>query len=88
MLSPLHSGTLSLVTIFSLLSIAAAVLFIIYAAEWNNNGTKINGSTGNYQNEDVYNDQVKTEFSYYAAVIVLLFVISGMHGFAIMRELL
>ena len=88
MLSPLHSGTLSLVTIFSLLSIAAAVLFIIYAAEWNNNGTKINDSNGNYQNEDVYNDQVKTEFSYYAAVIVLLFVISGMHGFAIMRELL
>ena len=87
MMSPLHTGTLSFVTLFSLLSIAAAVLFIVYAVEWNDHGTKIN-SSGDYQNEDVCTDQVKTEFSYYAAVIVLLFVISGMHGFAIMKELL
>ena len=86
-MSPLHTGTLSFVTLFSLLGVAAAVLFIVYAAEWNDHGTKING-TGSYSNEDVYADQVKTEFSYYAAVIVLLFVISGMHGFAIMKELL
>ena len=88
MMSPLHTGTLSFVTLFSLLGIAAAVLFIVYAAEWNYHENKITAGTSSYAAEEVYADQVKTEFSYYAAVIVLLFVISGMHGFAIMKELL
>ncbi len=86
MMTPLHTGTLSLVTIFSLLGIASAVLFIIFAIEWNEHNPKI--TTGNYSRGEIYENQIKTEFSYYAAVIVLLFVISGMHGFALMKELL
>ena len=86
MMSPLHTGTLSLVTISSLAAIAATVVFIIYAIKWAEDEPKLNG-TGNYIVE-VYENQTKAEFSYYAAVIVLLFVISGMHGFALMKELL
>ena len=86
-MSPLHTGTLSLVTISSLAAIAATVVFIIYAIKWSEDEPKLTGS-GSYNSAEVYENQTKAEFSYYAAVIVLLFVISGMHGFALMKELL
>lgn len=84
MISPLGQGTLSLVGLFSLTAIAAAVLFIVYAAEWQHSDKY----TGTAETEDAYEKRTRTEISYYAAVIVLLFVISGMHGFALVKELL
>jgi len=78
-------GTLSLVTIFSLVSIAAIVMFIYYSAEWNNVGNKI--SSGVEQNS-AYVERTRAEYSYYASVISLLFIVAGMHGFGLIKELL
>ena len=77
------TGTLSFVTIFALLAVATTVLFIVYAAEWNSHDT----SSGE-NSLQIYEDRFQTQYSYYATVILLLFILSGMHGFALMRELL
>ena len=75
-------GTLSLVTLFALAAIASIVIFIVYAAEWESHDI----SSGEIQKN--YEDRVRAEFGYYAAVISLLCILAGMHGFALIRELL
>ena len=71
----LQIGGLSLVTIFSLASVAAVGLFLYYVSEWSENGNDIA-------------DAIKAEFSYYGAVVGLLMILTGMHGFVIMSDLL
>jgi Ca2+/Na+ antiporter len=78
-------GTLSLTTLFGLLALATTVLYIVYAAEWENDQKN---ETTPSTNEEVYKNKVRTEFSYYATVIVLLMVLASMHGYAMTRELL
>lgn len=78
-------STLTLTSLFALVSLAAAVIFVIYAAEWQSDQ---DGLTNADQHEEVYRNKVRTEFSYYASVIALLFILASMHGYALMRELL
>lgn len=78
-------STLTLTSLFALISIATAVIFIVYAAEWQSDQ---NGLATASQIEEVYRNKVRTEFSYYASVIALLFILASMHGYALMRELL
>lgn len=78
-------STLTLTSLFALISIATAVIFIVYAAEWQSDQ---NGLATASQNEEVYRNKVRTELSYYASVIALLFILASMHGYALMRELL
>jgi hypothetical protein len=75
-------GTLSLSGLFALAAIAAIVVFIVYAAEWNSHDT----STGE-SSVGIYEDRVRTQFSYYASVISLLILLAGLHGYALIREL-
>jgi len=76
-------GTLSFVTLLSLAAIAAIVIFIVYAAEWNSHNLSSGENT-----PAIYEDRVRAQFGYYASVIALLSILSGMHGFALIRELL
>lgn len=76
-------GTLSLSGIFAMLAIASIVIFIVYAAEWNSHDTSSGENT-----VDIYEDRVRTQFGYYASVISLLVILAGLHGFALVRELL
>jgi len=76
-------GTLSLSGLFALAAIAAIVVFIVYAAEWNSHDTSAGESTA-----AIYEDRVRTQFSYYASVISLLILLAGLHGYALIRELL
>jgi len=76
-------GTLSLSGIFALLAIASIVIFIVYAAEWNSRDTS-SGETS----AEIYEDRVRTQFGYYASVISLLIILAGLHGYALVRELL
>ena len=76
-------GTLSFVTLLSLAALAAIVIFIVYAAEWDSHNL-----SGGENTSAIYEDRVRTQFGYYAAVISLLSILAGMHGFALIRELL
>lgn len=78
-------GTLSLTTIFSLLSIATIVLFLYYGIEWAGVKTKTNSGA---ETKEAYHERIKTEFSYYATVILLLIVLASMHGYGLIKELL
>ena len=71
----LQIGGLSLVTLFSLASLASIGLFLYYVSEWTENGNDIA-------------DSIRAEFSYYGAVIGLLMILTGMHGFVIITDLL
>ena len=75
-------GTLSLSGLFALAAIAAIVVFIVYAAEWNSHDT-----SGGESSVGIYEDRVRTQFSYYASVISLLILLAGLHGYALIREL-
>ena len=83
----LEIGGISLVTVFSLALVATIVLFIYYAVRWAENdsvGMEDPGTDGiNQQNR-----KTRAEYAYYAGVIVLLFIITGMHSFVIAKELL
>ena len=78
-------GTLSLTTLFGLVALATTVLYVVYAAEWESDQKNATTAT---QDEEVYRNEIRTEFSYYATVIVLLMVLASMHGYAMTRELL
>ena len=92
MYTTVEIGGMSLVTLFSLAAVATAVIFVVYAAEWGENtttnmNTVAAGATGNAA-RDQQNRLAKAEYAYYATVILILMVITGMHGFVIARELL
>ena len=75
MQSGLQIGGLSLVTIFGIASFAAIALFMCYSSEWNETGNDLA-------------DVIRAELSYDGAVIALLMIITGMHGFVIINDLL
>lgn len=75
MQSGLQIGGLSLVTIFGMASLAAIALFLYYTSQWNETGNDLA-------------DVIRAELSYDGAVIALLMIITGMHGFVIINDLL
>ena len=80
-------GGMSLVTVFSLAAVATTVLFVVYASEWAENDTQnMAATTGGAT--DQQNRLAMAEYAYYATVILMLMIITGMHGFVIARELL
>jgi hypothetical protein len=75
MQSGLQVGGLSLMTIFSVAAIASTIIFLYYVSEWSENGY---GTA----------DSIRAEFSYYRTVVALLMILTGMHGFVIINDLL
>ena len=71
-----HVGALSFVTIFSITALVTTAFFIYYANEWNNT-------------EDIDKDDnfTKAEISYQATVVLLVMILSGMHGFVVLYDL-
>ena len=68
-------------SLLSLTALAAAVLFIVYAVEWNNHLDDTPDNTDRTgETHRQYRARSRTEYSYAAAVISLLFVLMGMHG--------
>ena len=91
MYTSIEIGGISLVSVFSLAAVATAILFVIYAVDWSEHvDINMNTVTGARANDarDQQNRLAKAEYSFYATVILILMVITGMHGFAIARELL
>jgi len=80
-------GGMSLVTVFSLAAVATTVLFVIYASEWAEHEDQNMAATSS-GSRDQQNRLAKAEYAYYATVILMLMIITGMHGFVIARELL
>lgn len=71
----LQVGGLSLATLFSLASLTAVGFFLYYVSEWSEHGQSPL-------------DGIKAELSYQGAVIGLLMILTGMHGFVIINDLL
>jgi uncharacterized membrane protein len=87
MMTGLRIGGISLATIFGLATLVALVFFIVYASEWSDSQSdNMAGTTPASTAQQ--NKKTRTEFAYYAAVIGLLFLLTGMHSFVIARELL
>lgn len=79
-------------TVIALASIAGAVIFIVYAADWgekddinmNNNTT---GTAGN-DSRDKQNLKARVQLSYYATVIALLMLLVFFHGYQLTKMVL
>ena len=76
-------GGVSLATIFSIAFVATLVLFLIYVADWAEND-----SAETFSDSEQSNRYYKAQISYWAGVIILLFLLTGMHSFVIAKELL
>ena len=87
MMTGLRIGGISLGTLFGIATIAALVFFMINVSEWSDSQKDNMAGTGADATAQ-RNKKTRAEFSYYAAVIGLLFLLTGMHSFVITRELL
>lgn len=87
MMTGLRIGGVSLATLFGLATLVSLVFFLVYATEWSDS-QKDNMAATDASGTAQQNKKTKTEFAYYAAVIGLLFLLTGMHSFVIARELL
>lgn len=76
-------GGISLATIFSLAFVATLVLFLMYVADWAEHD-----SESSINSREQRNRLHKAQFSYWAGVIILLFLLTGMHSFVIAKQLL
>ena len=73
-----YRRALPLGSIFAAASIAAATLFIIYAAKWNIVDNKLNSSL---PTEEAYENETKARYSYYGCVVSLLMLIVFFNGY-------
>lgn len=75
-----YRRALPLGLIFALASITSAVFFVVYATKWSHDhGSYFSG--GARPVEAAYYDQTVFEYSYYATVISLLFLIVFFNGY-------
>ena len=74
-----YRRALPLGSIFAAVSIAAATLFIIYAAKWNTMDNRLNAS--NQLTNEAYENETKARYSYYGCVISLLMLIVFFNGY-------
>ena len=73
-------------SLLSLTALAAAVLFIVYAVEWNNHLDDTPDNTDRTgETHRQYRERVRTEYSYYATVIALLCVLVFFNGYHLTR---
>ena len=72
-----YRRALPLGLIFAGVSIAAIVIFIVYAAKWNEVSLKYD--TG--ETNEAYQERTRTEYGYYASVISLLVLIVFFNGY-------
>ena len=73
-----YRRALPLASLFAAASIAAATLFIIYAAKWNVTDNKLlTGQPGS----EAYENETKARYSYYGAVVSLLMLIVFFNGY-------
>jgi len=73
-----YRRALPLALIFAAVSIAAVVIFIVYAAKWNEVDSKTNA---NGETDQAYTERTRTEYAYYASVISLLVLIVFFNGY-------
>lgn len=64
--------------LFAAVSIASAVVFIVYAAKWNEVDVKVSASV---ETDKAYLERTRTEYAYYATVISLLVLIVFFNGY-------
>ena len=74
-----YRRALPLASLFAAASIAAATLFIIYAAKWNVTDNKL--TAGSLPSEEAYENETKARYSYYGAVVSLLMLIVFFNGY-------
>ena len=65
--------------LFAAASIASAVIFIVYAAKWNEVDVKV--SATDVETDKAYLERTRTEYAYYATVISLLVLIVFFNGY-------
>ena len=82
MRSGLKIGGLSMVTIFGLVALGAIVTFLYYLSEWVEND-KLDSSVIPRQKHRI----IKTEYSYQGAVLALLAILGGMHGYVVLKKI-
>jgi len=75
-----YRRALPLGLIFAGVSIAAIVIFIVYAAKWNELSDTEKYS-GNSEAGRGYQERTRTEYGYYASVISLLVLIVFFNGY-------
>jgi len=79
---------LPLGVVIALASVAGAVIFVVYAAEWGEkNGINMMVTTGN-DSRDKQNLKARTQLSYYATVIALLLLLVFFHGYQLTKMIL
>jgi hypothetical protein len=75
-----YRRALPLGLIFAGVSIAAIVIFIVYAAKWNELSST-ERYTGSSEGNKGYEERTRTEYGYYASVISLLVLIVFFNGY-------
>ena len=78
-----YRRALPLGSIFAAASIAAATLFIIYAAKWNVMDNKLDASSS--LTDEAYENETKARYSYYGCVVSLLMLIVFFNGYHITK---
>ena len=73
--------------LLALAALAAAILFIVYAVEWNDHrsDTPDDGTSRDGETHRQYVDRIRTEYSYYATVISLLCILVFFNGYHLTR---
>ena len=82
MRSGLKIGGLSMVTIFGAAVFAAIVTFLYYLSEWVENDN-LSSVLVPLQRHRI----IKTEYSYQGAVLALLAILGGMHGYVVLKKI-
>lgn len=75
-----YRRALPLGLLFAGVSIAAIVIFVVYAAKWNELSTDKKFS-GTSEAPNGYEERTRTEYGYYASVISLLVLIVFFNGY-------
>ena len=70
--------------VLALASIAAVVLYVVYAVEWHDTAPAAGNGTHTETN-DQYTKTVRTEYSYYGAVLALLCLLVFFNGYHLTR---
>tara|TARA_R110001592_G_scaffold74261_3_gene225989 strand:+ start:1013 stop:1303 length:291 start_codon:yes stop_codon:yes gene_type:complete len=83
---------LPLGVVIALASVAGAVIFVVYAAEWGEkndiNMVVRTADTAGNDSRDKQNLKARTQLSYYATVIALLLLLVFFHGYQLTKMVL
>ena len=81
----LKISSLGLLSIFTGVFIATVVLFLYYTIDWADGSSS---GLHDYTNHGQRHRQIQVSYVYKGAVLALLFILSGMHGYVVLRRLI